>query len=307
MKLEQYYKNLEAPSGRVDAILDTDTYNEIDDQYALSYMLLNKERINTLGICAAPFFNKKSVSAGDGMSKSYDEIMKVLELMNEQAMKNNTYKGSEYFLKNEKEPVISDAAVFIAKEAEAHTPENPLYVIALGAITNVASAILLNREAMKENTVIVWLGGNAHGYVSMREFNLAGDVAAARITLDCGAPVVQLPCFGVVSEFRTTRPELEYWLKGTTPIGDYLVQNTIAEAESYAAGTAWSRCIWDVTAVAWLVNDNDRFMSSYLTHAPITEYDLRYSFDPRRHMMRYVYRINRDALFTDLFKRISGK
>lgn len=31
-------RRLEKPKGRVDVVIDTDTYNEIDDQYALSYL-----------------------------------------------------------------------------------------------------------------------------------------------------------------------------------------------------------------------------------------------------------------------------
>ena len=34
------------PNGIVDAVLDTDTYNEIDDQFALSLMIKSPERIN---------------------------------------------------------------------------------------------------------------------------------------------------------------------------------------------------------------------------------------------------------------------
>lgn len=307
MKLEQFYKNLSTPDGRVDAILDTDAYNEVDDQFAIAYMLLNKERINTLGICAAPFLNKKSSSAEDGMLKSYDEIIKVLELMGERDMKGKSFKGSRRFLASETEPQESEAARFIVNEARKHTPEAPLYIVALGAITNVASAILIDKDALRENTVIVWLGGSSHNWKHSDEFNMRQDVAAARVVFDCGAPMVQLPCQGVVSEFRTTRPELEYWLSNTTPIGEYLMKNAIAEAESYASGTAWSRCIWDVTAVAWLLNDNDRFMSSYLTPAPIPQYDHHYSFSSLRNSISYVYRINRDALFTDLFQKLSKK
>ena len=51
---EQLIRNLEPPRGRVDVILDTDTFNEADDQYALSYLLLSGEKLNTVGICAAP-------------------------------------------------------------------------------------------------------------------------------------------------------------------------------------------------------------------------------------------------------------
>ena len=41
MTPEQRRKNLSVPAGPVDVALDTDTYNEIDDQFALSYLLLN--------------------------------------------------------------------------------------------------------------------------------------------------------------------------------------------------------------------------------------------------------------------------
>ena len=55
MTKEQYLKNLEVPKGRIDAVLDTDTYNEIDDQFAIGYMLRSEDKINLKAIYAAPF------------------------------------------------------------------------------------------------------------------------------------------------------------------------------------------------------------------------------------------------------------
>jgi inosine-uridine nucleoside N-ribohydrolase len=303
MNIGQYYKNLEVPEKRVDAILDTDAYNEIDDQFAIAYMLLKNEKINTLGICAAPFLNEKSESAGDGMEKSYNEILKILTLMRREDMKGKIYKGSAEFLSDEKTPVASAAAEYIVFEARKHTPEDPLYVVAIGAITNVASAILLDPVAMKENTVIVWLGGTAHSYPDTLEFNMRQDVAAARVVFTSGAPIVQLPCQGVVSELITNGPELEYWLKGKNPLADYLAQNTIDNFE--VKDTAWRKVIWDVTAVAWLLNDGSKFMRSYLTKAPLPEYDNKYAFNAHAPEIRYVYRIKSAVLFTDLFKTLA--
>jgi inosine-uridine nucleoside N-ribohydrolase len=194
----------------------------------------------------------------------------------------------------------------MADMANEYSPENPLYIVAIGAITNVASAILLNPKAMKENTVIVWLGGHALNWPNTKEFNMYQDIAAARVVFGCGAPVVQLPCMGVVNAFYTTRPELEYWLAGKNPLADYLAKNTIKVAESYAAGKAWSRVIWDVTAVAWLLNDEDRFLAHYRVPSPIAQYDFHYSCDQRRHPITYVYQIKRDALMTDLFKKLAS-
>lgn len=47
---EQRIRNLRAPYGAVDLVLDTDAYNEIDDQFAIAYMLAYRERLNVRGI-----------------------------------------------------------------------------------------------------------------------------------------------------------------------------------------------------------------------------------------------------------------
>lgn len=86
---------------------------------------------------------------------------------------------------------------------------------------------------------------------------------ASRIVLNSKVPLVELPCMGVVSAFTTTAPELEYWLKGKNKLCDYLVENTCHEAALMAESNCWSRVIWDVTAVAWLLDEN--FMEEQLS------------------------------------------
>lgn len=302
----QFLKNLEVPTGMVDVVLDTDAYNEIDDQYAIAYLFLSPERIRVRGLCAAPFFNANSASPEDGMEKSYREILHLLKLMDKEDFCSNVYRGAPTYLPDEETPVVTDAARFIVSEAEKHSSEHPLYVVAIGAITNVASAVLLNREAMVNNTVIVWLGGHAKDYPHTREFNLYQDIAAARVVFGCGAPLVQLPCRGVVSQLRTTEPELDAWIKGTNALSDYLLEHTVAEADKYAKGHVWSRCIWDLAPIAWLLNDGDRFMQSYTISALIPQYDNTYAVDPRRHPMQYVYNIERDAIFEDVFTKLKN-
>jgi len=304
MTQAQLLKNLEVPKGKIDVVLDTDAFNEIDDQYAISYMLLCPEKLNIKGIYAAPFHNGKSSSPKDGMEKSYDEILKILKLAGREDMLPLVKKGSDKYLPDEKTAVESDAAKELVALAKQYSPEKPLYVVAIGAITNVASAIIMDKSIC-ENIVIVWLGGNATWAAHNAEFNLKQDIAAARIIFGCGAPFVQLPCTGVVDSFRTSRPELEYWLVDKNPLADYLARNTIAEAESYAKGNAWTRVIWDVTAVAWLMNEDNRYMKSRIIHSPIPEYDNRYAYDESRHFIQYVFEIDRDMLFTDLFKKLT--
>lgn len=304
MTTAQLLNNLEVPTGVIDIVLDTDAFNEIDDQFAIAYMLRSTERFNVKEIYAAPFFNKKATSPEDGMEKSYNEILKILDLAGRSDLKEHTYRGSRRYLPSETDPVESPAASALVALASRYSTEKPLYVAAIGAITNVASALLMD-PSIKEKIVLVWLGGHALHNPHTCEFNMRQDIPAARVVFGCGVPLVQLPCDGVVSAFTVSGPELEYWLAGKNPLSDYLAKNTIREAESYAAGRTWTRPIWDVTTIGWLLNDGGRFMSSTIIHAPIPEYDKRYGFDNTRHFMRYVTSINRDRLMQDLFEKLT--
>lgn len=295
-------QNLSVPVGPVDVVLDTDAYNEIDDQFAIAYLLRSADKLNVKAMYAAPFHNPRSEGPEDGMEKSYDELQKILRLAGAQDVP--TFRGSRGYLADEKTPQISEAAEDLARRADAYSPERPLYVVAIGAITNVASAILLN-PAMKENTVVVWLGGHSLEYGDCSEFNLYQDVAAARVVMGSGVPFVQLPCNGVVSTFALSGADLEKWFVNTTPLGEYLAQNTVSAAERYAKGRYWTRVIWDVTAVAWLLNDGDRFMNSRLIPTNLPSYSNRYEHCPNAPLMRYVYSIRRDALLNDLIEKIT--
>lgn len=305
MTQEQYLKNLSVPKGKIDVILDTDAYNEIDDQFAICYMLKSPQKFQIKGFCAAPFLNSKSFSPSDGMHKSYDEILKLLTLAGEEDLKSIVYKGSEHYLPDETTPVESPAADFMANLAETYSPEHPLYIVAIGAITNVASAILKNPH-MKENCVIVWLGGHGtHIPLAASEFNMHQDIAAARIVFGCGVPLIQLPCVGVVDCASTSQFELQHWIQGKSKLCDYLYENTVEAAEIHKKGKPWTRVIWDIAAVAWLLDEEGTFMKSKLIHSPIPEYDFHYAYDENRHLIRSVYQIKRDVLFEDLFQKLT--
>jgi hypothetical protein len=73
-------KQLKAPTGKIRMVLDTDTYNEVDDQFALAYAFLSKEKVQLEAVYAAPFLNSRSKSPADGMEKSYEEILRLLNM-----------------------------------------------------------------------------------------------------------------------------------------------------------------------------------------------------------------------------------
>lgn len=299
---ESIIRRLKKPKGKVDVVLDTDTYNEIDDQFALAYLIQSEDKLNLKAVYAAPFFNHHSISPKDGMERSYDEIFNCYKLMKENRFDNVTFKGADSFLKDEKTPVISDAVNDLVERSKDYSEENPLYVIGIAAATNIASAILLD-ETIVERIVVLWLGGLSYDWHDNQSFNSGQDIAAARVLLDSGVPLVQFPGKNVISAFTTTGPELEYWLKGKNEFCDYMIEKTAEEARICYGGRVWSRAIWDVVPVAWLL-DGD-FMLDTLVKSPIMQYNNYYSFDPRRHFIKYVYRIERDNLMDDLFTKLT--
>lgn len=287
----------------LDVVIDTDAFNEIDDQFAIAYLLKNADRLNTVALYAAPFFNEKATSVRDGMEKSYDELKKIVKLSERNDLIDKIYKGSDGYLPNETTPVISAAAMDLVNRAKSYDKKEPLYVIAIGAITNVASALIID-PSIADKLKIVWLGGHAKWYLDTKEFNMIQDVAAARVVMSSGSEFVQLPCMGVVSQFTVSKQELEYFLVGKNPLCDYLSKNAIQEAESYAKGKDWTRVIWDVTAVAYLLNDDGRFMLSRTEKVLLPTYEGFYEKAPVSKTCDYVYCINRDALMNDLFEKL---
>lgn len=302
MTAEQMLRNLSVPTEKVDVVIDSDAANELDDQFAISYLLRSDQKLNTVALYAAPFGWEKN--ARYAMEKSYDEIVKLLGLAE---LKLPVFYGAHRYLESENDPIISDAARDLAERAEGYSPDKPLYVVAIGAITNVASAILLNPKVI-ENTVVVWLGGNAHHYHNTDEYNMCQDIAAVRTVIKSGVPFVQLPCAGVVSAFTVSNTDFERWFKGKNPLADYLYKNAVAVAERKNVQKAWSRGVCDVTAVGWLLNDDNRFMLSRIIPRQLPNYDKQY-LPPEKGAkpMSYVYYIKRDALFNDLIEKICDR
>jgi purine nucleosidase len=207
-------------------------------------------------------------------------------------------RGSTSFLPGLDQPVRSEAVEDLIQRAMAMPEDEPLYVLAIGAITNIASALLLEPEITKK-IVIVWLGGHAFHHKNTDEFNLKQDVLSARVVFDSGAPVVLIPCHGVTSHLHTTLPEMETYVKGHGAIGDYLTE---IFKEYTADHFAYSKVIWDISAVAYMVKEIS--MQSELVHSPIVTDQVTWSFDNTRHFIRYVSSINRDVVFKDMFTKL---
>jgi purine nucleosidase len=292
------FDRLRPPTGKIRMVLDTDTYNEVDDQFALVYALLSPERIQVEAIYAAPFHNSRSSGPADGMEKSYEEIMRLLDKLAWPA-DNLVYRGATAYLDKSLAPVQSEAVTDLIERALASPFDDPLYVVAIGAITNVASAILIEPSII-ERIVVVWLGGHALHWPDTVEFNLKQDVPAAQVVFNSGVPMVLIPCHGVTSHLLTTIPELEAYVSGRGAIGDYLVEIVKGYHHDHVG---WSKVIWDISTIAYLVDPS--WVPTQLVHSPILTDQVTWSVDHSRHLIRYANYIHRDPIFRDLYAKLA--
>ncbi len=345
-------ERLNVPGGRIRLAIDTDAKNEVDDQFAIAWALKSRERFNVEAIYAAPFFhecfhrfhpdremvdtgnemNGSSVSPEDGMEQSFQEIIRVLEIMKEPT-EGRVFRGSRHYLTDKDRPVESEAALDLIHRAMQS--EEPLYVAAIGTPTNIASALLLEPRLVQK-IVVIWLGGHELSYGHGIEFNLIQDVKASQVLFDSGVPLIWVPCNNVAAMLQVSDVELREKLLGRSAVGTYLAntvldtfnnpQSNIAmmkllrfsslrgnadQQEDYLEqfethAIAWSRIIWDIATIAILKNPN--WVPSRLIPSPGLLEDYTWlTENSDRHLIRTARFCHRDMVFGDLFECLADK
>lgn len=299
---------LAPPTERIAMMLDADMFNEVDDQFALAFAVRSPERIDLKAVYAAPFKNHRARTAEEGMEKSYHETVRVLKLLNHPS-DGLVFRGSRSYLPDRNTPVDSPAARHLIKLSHEER-EGPLYVVGLGAASNLASALLMD-PSITNRIVMVWIGGQPHGWRRAHDFNLEQDIPAAQVLFDSGVPLVHIPA-NVAARLSITLPELEKGLKGKSIIADALYQNV----EEYYVETrknrdvprsgrgAWTKVIWDIATIAWLL-EGDASVTSELVAAPVLNDAGEWTGAKRNHQVRVATQLSRDRIYKGLFEKLS--
>ncbi|CAN5697197.1 nucleoside hydrolase [soil metagenome] len=307
-------------SSRPRVVIDTDAANEIDDQFALAWALLSPAQLDVLAVYAAPFSfaHRRAAlphaSASDpqfnppatGMLRSYDEINKVYSLLGLQA-DGKVFRGSEGYLPSLSQPCRSEAVDHLIATARAGNGSQPLYVLALGCVTNIASALLLAPDIVSR-IVVVWTSGYpSHAPHINHSFNLEQDLLASQLLLDSGVPHVYLPGYHVGAQLRLSLPEMERHVQGCGAIGNYLHELfthnplwPLLGMDGKQPACSW--VIWDVINVAWMLVPE--WVPSELVRTPQLGDDKRWYSNGARHLMREAHEVNRDAMFSDFFNKL---
>jgi len=249
-----------------------------------------------------PLFNPPGV----GMERSYQEILTLFGKLG-QKPDGMVFRGSERFLPSAAAPVDSPAARHLIERAQARAA-SPLYVLSIGALTNVISALLIEPQ-IAENIVVVWTA--SYPSVSKRtthSLNLEQDLIASQLLFDCGVPLVYLPGYQVGAQLRISQPEMELWVKGKGAIGDYLYDlymnnplHAYRQPEEFF-GRSW--IMWDLINVAWVLNP--QWVPSDLMPTPLLSDDRYYQEGgSERPLMREAYGVSRDAVFRDFLGKLA--
>ena len=278
---------------KVRVIIDTDAACEADDPYAIAHALMCQKFI-VKGILAEHFDCEGSTQ------RSYDEIHTVLDAMN---MSVPVFMGAETKLADTPEAELSPASDFLIKEA-LHEDDKPLYVLCIGAITNIAAAIQSCPDIISHMTV-VWIGGQSYDgpITDDREFNAGNDVDAINLVLDSGVDFWQIPR-DVYSSMRISLAEIQTRIAPHGKIGKHLFENMVtynqSEHAGWTAGESWA--LGDSPAVGVVLDpDCGKYRE---TEAPIVNPDTSYRFAKGRHKIRVYTSIDSRFILEDFIARL---
>lgn len=289
-KLYKKDKNID----KINVILDTDIYNECDDQFALAYLLKSQERFNIEAITVAPYHHDNNISIIEGNEKSYNEIIKICKYLNFDTT-NKVYKGSEDYLQNN----YNETTKAVEKIIEIALKNEKTYILSIGAITNIAIAILKEPKII-DRIEIIWLGGNSLLQNKNDEFNFRQDIKAVKTIFESNAKLTIIPCKNVASNLITSIYELEHFLKGKNELCDYLCQRFYNDG---VHGIQERRVIWDISVIAYMLNKS-WFMSEEISCPRIRE-DSSYELTNNNHKITMINYIDVNKVYTDLFNKLT--
>jgi inosine-uridine nucleoside N-ribohydrolase len=291
---EFYRYVLNYKKDKINLILDTDTYNECDDQFALSYLIKSKNIFNIEAITVAPYSHtKRDLTVRDGQELSYNEILKICNWLNFDT-NNKVFKGSMDYIQNgydEKNNAVN-------KIIEIALKNNKTYILGIGAITNIALAI--KKEPKIVNKIeIVWLGGNELGYKDNLEYNFRQDVEAVKIVFESKVKLTILPCKEIVSELRIDINTLKKYLENKSELCNYLIERFYNDGYH---GVQESRVIWDISVIAYMINK--KWFETEQISCPNIRKDTSYEVTDNRHNITFVTKLDRNKIYEDLFNKL---
>lgn len=272
-------------------ILDTDLYNEIDDQIALSYVLKSKDTLNLEAVTIAPF-TKGEYNTKTSIDKSYEVAKKIFKMCNEENDE-IIFKGATEYFTNDSDQT-NDA---VNKIIEIAKKNDKTYILSIGCITNIALAIKKEPSIIKKIEVI-WLGTNFL-FMKNNDFNFRQDVEAVRYVFDSKVKITIIPTYPVSYGLMISKYELESRIRNANELCNYFCD---IFTDDYGTEEI-RRVIWDISVVAYMINE-EWFKTMEISCPKIKE-DTSFKLTKFRHKIKFVQRLDSNKIYDDLFSKIT--
>ena len=199
----------------IPVVLSTDVGNEVDDQWAIVYLLL-QPAFDVKGILSA---HAPSISPPAGKVS-----LGILRAVVEDRMGMHTHppliEGASLPLISRTQPQSSPGVDFLIQASKGYSESNRLQVLNIGAITDVASAILKDPTITKRIRVLNMGFNNAAQ--GGNEFNIANDPIAMQVVLDSDVPLVTGPGDVCRRDLALSLDQARAMVAGRGPIGEWL-------------------------------------------------------------------------------------
>ncbi len=280
------------PAGqRIRLLIDSDAACEVDDQYAISLALLSPERFDIEGFVATHFGDS---GGPEGTAKSAAEIERVLEAAG-QAGKFPVKHGSDPLVYS-KRPQPSEGVDFIIERAMAAEKDNPLWIVGLGAATNIASAYLTAPE-IAERVVVLW-HGRTQWPLRCWNFNAVNDLKAVRALFSSALP---LALFDTGTYLRCPMAEGEENILPHGPLGKYLHEIRLRSPGHQRPDKGF----FDLGDIAALIDPS--LVEWEIAKAPSVDWDTSYGWKRDLGRILRIYQISRDPTFALLYRKLAEK
>jgi inosine-uridine nucleoside N-ribohydrolase len=229
-------------------ILDADTANEIDDLYAITRALL-EPGFNILGLSSAQWQHHLSPENTVWESQKLNED--ILRLMGRQDIPRPL--GADMIVGKPwggNEPSNSPAAQFIIQQALEMKTGEKLIIVSLGALTNLASAILLAPEIIPRITCYCLSGK----YFADRnvwdkdEFNARRDLNALNVAFNTEGLELHVMPVNILYDFRFKQKEVLEKFSGKGGIWDYLAARWLSHAPQNNEWIMWDLALIEALA-----------------------------------------------------------
>jgi len=273
-------------------IFDTDTFNEADDQFTLSYLLKNRDEFNIEAITIAPFKHSKyEYPVEYSINDSFDEISKIYDFLDIQD-KSNIYKGSTNYLTNGYE----ESTPAVEKIIEVCKKNELTYILASGCLTNIALA-MKKEPSIISKIKLIWIGTNFL-FGKNHDFNFRQDIESTKFIFDSKVDFTIIPCTPISSNLTVSIYELEAEIKGKNPLCDYLCY--VFKYRHHGLSKRWP--LWDVALVAYLLHEE--WFDVMSISCPYILEDNRFELTSGRHEVKFVKALNANSIIEDLFKTL---